>query len=193
MNVRMVASWVVPVIDLKATGQNIKALRRGICDYDLRAADYHYALSVIFKRWKEGKDYHSIQHIDTIIGQTVRGVYADSVFETVTSDEGNVRQSLSRVCILLDDMILNAFISALIGAFIGYLLILPGIGMISPITFAGILIVAAVVGCISSDPFWGKVAIALLAIQIFRTVSILILVRKYPQQTLMMDADYQRR
>lgn len=107
-----------------------------------------------------------------------RGLYWPAIFGSVF---GN--------CVLP----FSTFISALIGAFIGYLLILPGIGMISPITFAGILIVAAVVGCISYDPFWGKVAIALLAIHIFRTVSILILVRKYPQQTMMMDAYYQRK
>ena len=87
----------------------------------------------------------------------------------------------------------STFVSAFIGAFIGYLLILPGIGIISPITFAGILIAAAVVGCKSPDPFWGKVAIVLLVIHVFRTITMFVLVRKYPSQTMLMDADYQRR
>ena len=87
----------------------------------------------------------------------------------------------------------STFVSALIGGFIGYLLILPRIGIISPITFAGILIAAALVGCNSNDPFWGKVALVLLAIHIFRTITMIVLVRRYPMQTMMMDADYQRR
>ena len=107
-----------------------------------------------------------------------RGLYWPAIFGAVFG-----------ICVLP----FGTFVSALIGAFIGYLLILPGIGMIMPITFAGILIVAAVVGCKSPDSFWGKVAIVLLVIHVFRTITMFVLVRKYPSQTKIMDANYQRR
>ena len=107
-----------------------------------------------------------------------RGIYWPAIFGSVF---GN--------CVLP----FSTFVSSLIGAFIGYLLILPGIGIISPITFTGILIAAAVVGCNSSDPFWGKVALVLLAIHIIRTITMIVLVRKYPAQTLALDSKYQRR
>ena len=87
----------------------------------------------------------------------------------------------------------STFISALIGCFIGYLLILPLIGIISPFTFAGLLIVASIIGQRSADPFWGKVALILLIIHIFRTVAMFVLVKKYPSQTQVLDAQYQRR
>ena len=82
---------------------------RGLIEYDLRSADYYLALSIMFKRWKEKENYHSIQHVDTIIGQTVRGVYSEGDFKTVITYGGETRQSIYRVCIILDDCVLNAY------------------------------------------------------------------------------------
>ena len=87
----------------------------------------------------------------------------------------------------------STFVSALIGCLIGYLLILPFIGIFSPITFAGLLIAATIIGKHSADPFWGNVALVLLVIHIFRTIAMFTLVKKYPSQTQALDAQYQRR
>lgn len=85
------------------------------------------------------------------------------------------------------------FVSAFIGALIGYLLILPVIGIFTPVTYTVLLTVAAVVGCRAEDPFWGKAALILLAIHLFRTIAMFVLVRKYPGQTQALDAQYQRK
>ena len=87
----------------------------------------------------------------------------------------------------------GTFVSAFIGALIGYLLMLPIIGMFTPITYTVILAIAAITGLRSEDPFWGKVAAVLLVIHIIRSVALFILVRKYPGETLALDRQYQRR
>ena len=87
----------------------------------------------------------------------------------------------------------GTILSAVLGVVIGYVLILPIIGMFTPITYSIMMIVAVIMGRNAANPIWETVAIVLLVIHIFRTVSMIYLVKKYPEQTRALDAQYQRR
>ena len=87
----------------------------------------------------------------------------------------------------------STLVSAFIGALIGYLLMFPLIGIFTPITYTVLLAVATIVGHNSTDPFWGKAALIVLVIHLVRTISMFILVKKYPAQTQALDTQYQRK
>lgn len=85
------------------------------------------------------------------------------------------------------------YISAIIGIAIGYILILPVLGIFSPVTYTILLLAAAVVAHMHGLDTYSTMAIAFLAIHIFRTITMFTLVKRYPEQTRMMDAEYQHR
>lgn len=85
------------------------------------------------------------------------------------------------------------YISAIIGIAIGYILIFPVLGMFSPITYTILLLTAAISAHIHGQYTYSTIAIVFLAIHLFRTITMFTLVKRYPEQTRLMDAEYQRR
>lgn len=85
------------------------------------------------------------------------------------------------------------YIDAIIGIVIGYLLIFPLIGIFTPFTYTVLLTAAAFVAHNRGLDTYSVTATVLLVIHLIRTISMLVLVRKYPAQTRDMDAEYQRR
>ena len=85
MNVNMVASWIVPVIDLKATGQNIRTLRQsaGISVRDLQIVLGFANPQAIYK-WQNGDSLPSIDNL--VILASVLGVTID---EILVVDDGS--------------------------------------------------------------------------------------------------------
>lgn len=85
MSMRMVASWVVPVIDLRATGQNIKTLRKaaGLSVRDLQAILGFTNPQAIYK-WQNGDSLPSIDNL--VILAAVLGVTIDEIL-VVDGDE----------------------------------------------------------------------------------------------------------
>ena len=78
MHVSMVATMVVPVIDLRATGQNIKALRQaaGISVRDLQAVLGFTNPQAIYK-WQNGDCLPTIDNL--VILAAVLGVTIDEI------------------------------------------------------------------------------------------------------------------
>ena len=86
MNVRTVITWTVPVIDLKATGQNIKTLRKaaGISVRDLQNVLGFTNPQAIYK-WQNGDSLPSIDNL--VILAAVLGVTIDEIL--VTDDDSS--------------------------------------------------------------------------------------------------------
>ena len=78
MNVRTVVTWTVPVIDLKATGQNIKTLRKsaGISVRDLQAVLGFTNPQAIYK-WQNGDSMPSLDNL--VILAAIFGVTIDEI------------------------------------------------------------------------------------------------------------------
>ena len=81
MNMRTVITWTVPVIDLKATGQNIKNLRNaaGISVRDLQNVLGFTNPQAIYK-WQNGDSLPSIDNL--VILAAVLGVTIDEILVT---------------------------------------------------------------------------------------------------------------
>ena len=81
MNVRTVITWTVPVIDTKATGQNIKTLRTtlGISVKDLQDVFGFTNPQAIYK-WQNGDSLPSIDNL--VILAAVFGVTVDEILVT---------------------------------------------------------------------------------------------------------------
>ena len=97
MNVRTVVTWTVPVIDLKATGQNIKALRKsaGISVRDLQTVLGFTNPQAIYK-WQNGESLPSIDNL--VILAAVLGVSIDEIIVTdgeETSDGKTEKERLA--------------------------------------------------------------------------------------------------
>lgn len=88
MSMRMVASWVVPVIDLRATGQNIKTLRKaaGLSVRDLQAILGFTNPQAIYK-WQNGDSLPSIDNL--VILAAVLGVTIDEILVTDGDEAGD--------------------------------------------------------------------------------------------------------
>jgi len=88
MNVRTVVTWTVPVIDLKATGQNIKTLRKsaGISVRDLQAVLGFTNPQAIYK-WQNGDSLPSIDNL--VILAAVLGVTIDEILVTDGDEAGD--------------------------------------------------------------------------------------------------------
>ena len=97
MNVRVVDTWVVPVIDLVATGQNIKNLRvaAGISVRDLQNILGFTNPQAIYK-WQNGDCMPSIDNL--VILAAVLGVTVDEILvvegESSRDSEGIFKSSL---------------------------------------------------------------------------------------------------
>ena len=96
MSMRMVATWVVPVIDLRATGQNIKTLRKaaGLSVRDLQEILGFTNPQAIYK-WQNGDSSPSIDNL--VILAAVLGVTIDEILVTdgdETSDGMSDKDSL---------------------------------------------------------------------------------------------------
>jgi transcriptional regulator with XRE-family HTH domain len=93
MNVRTVVTWTVPVIDLKATGQNIKTLRKsaGISVRDLQAVLGFTNPQAIYK-WQNGDSLPSIDNL--VILASVLGVTIDEIL--VTDGDAVIQRSYHR-------------------------------------------------------------------------------------------------
>ena len=97
MSMRMVATWVVPVIDLRATGQNIKTLRKaaGLSVRDLQEILGFTNPQAIYK-WQNGDSLPSIDNL--VILAAVLGVTIDEILVTdgdETSDGMSDKDSLA--------------------------------------------------------------------------------------------------
>ena len=93
MNVRTVVTWTVPVIDLKATGQNIKTLRTaaGISVRDLQAVLGFTNPQAIYK-WQNGDSLPSIDNL--VILAAVLGVTIDEILVTDGDSSGDGKADL---------------------------------------------------------------------------------------------------
>ena len=78
MNIKAVGTWAVPVIDLRATGQNIKNLRAaaGISVRDLQTVLGFTNPQAIYK-WQNGECMPSIDNL--VILAAVLGVTVDEI------------------------------------------------------------------------------------------------------------------
>jgi transcriptional regulator with XRE-family HTH domain len=81
MNVNAVITWTVPVIDLKATGQNIKTLRMaaGISVRELQTILGFTNPQAIYK-WQNGDSLPSVDNL--VILAAVLGVTIDEILVT---------------------------------------------------------------------------------------------------------------
>ena len=88
MSMRMVASWVVPVIDLRATGQNIKTMRKaaGFSVRDLQEILGFTNPQAIYK-WQNGDSLPSIDNL--VILAAVLGVTIDEILVTDGDEAGD--------------------------------------------------------------------------------------------------------
>ena len=96
MNMRMVATCVVPVIDLRATGQNIKTLRQS-ADISVRELQMILGFSnpqAIYK-WQNGDSLPSIDNL--VILAAVLGVTIDEILVTDGDSSGDGK-ARSRMC-----------------------------------------------------------------------------------------------
>ena len=93
MNVRTVITWTVPVIDLKATGQNIKTLRKaaGISVRDLQNVLGFTNPQAIYK-WQNGDSLPSIDNL--VILAAVLGVTIDEILVTDGDCSGDGKADL---------------------------------------------------------------------------------------------------
>ena len=93
MSVRMVATWFVPVIDLRATGQNIKTLRKaaGISVRDLQSVLGFTNPQAIYK-WQNGDSLPSIDNL--VILAAVLGVTIDEILVTDGDSSGDGKADL---------------------------------------------------------------------------------------------------
>lgn len=89
----MVATWVVPVIDLRATGQNIKTLRKaaGISVRDLQAVLGFTNPQAIYK-WQNGDSLPSVDNL--VILASVLGVTVDEILVTDDDEAGDGKNDL---------------------------------------------------------------------------------------------------
>ena len=89
----MVATWVVPVIDLRATGQNIKTLRKaaGISVRDLQAVLGFTNPQAIYK-WQNGDSLPSVDNL--VILASVLGVTVDEILVTDGDEAGDGKNDL---------------------------------------------------------------------------------------------------
>ena len=98
MNVSSVGAVRIPVIDLKATGQNIKRIRKasGISVRDLQMVLGFTNPQAIYK-WQNGDSMPSIDNL--VILAAVLGVSIDEiiVFEDCDSEDGEVALDRSEV------------------------------------------------------------------------------------------------
>lgn len=99
MNVRTVITWTVPVIDLKATGQNIKNLRKaaGISVRDLQNVLGFTNPQAIYK-WQNGDSLPSIDNL--VILAAVLGVTIDEILVTDGDSSGDGKADLDGQAIL---------------------------------------------------------------------------------------------
>ena len=88
MSMRMVATWVVPVIDLRATGQNIKTLRKaaGLSVRDLQEILGFTNPQAIYK-WQNGDSMPSIDNL--VILAAVLGVTVDQILVVEGDSSGD--------------------------------------------------------------------------------------------------------
>jgi transcriptional regulator with XRE-family HTH domain len=93
MSMTMVATWVVPVIDLRATGQNIKTLRKaaGISVRDLQAVLGFTNPQAIYK-WQNGDSLPSVDNL--VILASVLGVTVDEILVTDGDEAGDGKNDL---------------------------------------------------------------------------------------------------
>lgn len=88
LNLRMVTPMVVPVIDLKATGRNIKALRQtaGLSVRDLQTVLGFTNPQAIYK-WQNGDSLPSIDNL--VILAAVLGVTVDEILVVDGEEDGD--------------------------------------------------------------------------------------------------------
>ena len=93
MSMTMVATWVVPVIDLRATGQNIKTLRKaaGISVRDLQAVLGFTNPQAIYK-WQNDDSLPSVDNL--VILASVLGVTVDEILVTDGDEAGDGKNDL---------------------------------------------------------------------------------------------------
>ena len=98
MSMRMVATWVVPVIDLRATGQNIKTLRKaaGISVRDLQAVLGFTNPQAIYK-WQNGDSLPSVDNL--VILASVLGVTVDEILVTDDDEAGDGKNDLESLVV----------------------------------------------------------------------------------------------
>ena len=94
----MVATWVVPVIDLRATGQNIKTLRKaaGISVRDLQAVLGFTNPQAIYK-WQNGDSLPSVDNL--VILASVLGVTVDEILVTDDDEAGDGKNDLESLVV----------------------------------------------------------------------------------------------
>ena len=94
----MVATWVVPVIDLRATGQNIKTLRKaaGISVRDLQAVLGFTNPQAIYK-WQNGDSLPSVDNL--VILASVLGVTIDEILVTDGDEAGDGKNDLESLVV----------------------------------------------------------------------------------------------
>ena len=94
----MVATWVVPVIDLRATGQNIKTLRKaaGISVRDLQAVLGFTNPQAIYK-WQNGDSLPSVDNL--VILASVLGVTVDEILVTDDDEAGDGKNDLESLAV----------------------------------------------------------------------------------------------
>ena len=97
----MVATWVVPVIDLRATGQNIKTLRKaaGISVRDLQAVLGFTNPQAIYK-WQNGDSLPSVDNLvilASVLGVTVDEILVTDGGEAVDGKAGNVSLAITGI------------------------------------------------------------------------------------------------
>ena len=88
MNMRTVITWTVPVIDLKATGQNIKTLRMaaGISVRELQTILGFTNPQAIYK-WQNGDSLPTVDNL--VILASVLGVTIDEILVTDGDEAGD--------------------------------------------------------------------------------------------------------
>ncbi len=88
MNMRTVITWTVPVIDLKATGQNIKTLRKsaGISVRELQTVLGFTNPQAIYK-WQNGDSLPTVDNL--VILASVLGVTIDEILVTDGDEAGD--------------------------------------------------------------------------------------------------------
>ena len=94
----MVATWVVPVIDLRATGQNIKALRKsaGISVRELQTVLGFTNPQAIYK-WQNGDSLPTVDNL--VILASVLGVTVDEILVTDGGEAGDGKAGNVRLAI----------------------------------------------------------------------------------------------
>lgn len=98
MNVNAVITWTVPVIDLKATGQNIKTLRMaaGISVRELQTILGFTNPQAIYK-WQNGDSLPSVDNL--VILAAVLGVTIDEILVTDGDEAGDGKNDMEGLAI----------------------------------------------------------------------------------------------